>query len=434
MSRIPCPSSGRRQGFTLVELLVAMALILFIMSIISVAFVDSTESFRLFRARAELSEKLRFITQTLRADLRANHFENNRRLSDPDFWAEGPPRAGYFRVEQLRSGTPILTMDNDPILSAIPDDKHALMFTSFLQGQDYKGFHSVSDASLSPLRGWLETNGSRSDSRLETGNSYNSPDAEIGWFLGGVDTNTMPAVTQFDFAKNSASFDRLHAGDLGVTLYKLYRRVAPMLPCEIPSNSSPPTFNPSLLDRISVIPPAVTVNTAKDRFNGITSQLDPNADVPSRRFFGRYMASNTVAGWKGANLNTRLLKDGGAAADWAVVADNVLSFSIEIWPEGASGFTDVRSGFGSSLAGGQAVFDTWCGRPMDAGRGVNADFESITGNNMPKWRDRTDSSCVPMTAFMGNGLPRRLLAVRITIRLYDLNTKSTWQATVIEYL
>ncbi|MFM7112782.1 MAG: PilW family protein, partial [Planctomycetota bacterium] len=78
-----------RKGFTLVELLVAMALILFIMSIVSVAFVDSTESFRIFRARAELSEKLRFITQTLRADLRANHFENNRRLSDPDFWEVG---------------------------------------------------------------------------------------------------------------------------------------------------------------------------------------------------------------------------------------------------------------------------------------------------------------------------------------------------------
>lgn len=71
---------------------------------------------------------------------------------------------------------------------------------------------------------------------------------------------------------------------------------------------------------------------------------------------------------------------------------------------------------------------------MDAGRGVNADFESITGNNKPKWRDSTDSSSVPMTAFMGNGLPRRLLAVRVSIRLYDLNTKSTWQATVIEYL
>jgi len=49
-------TSRMRRAFALVELLVAMALILFIMSIVSVVFGDATESFRIFRARAELSE------------------------------------------------------------------------------------------------------------------------------------------------------------------------------------------------------------------------------------------------------------------------------------------------------------------------------------------------------------------------------------------
>ena len=428
-----------RAGFTLVELLVAMALILFIMSIVSVAFVDSTESFRLFRARAELSEKLRFITQTLRTDLRANHFENNRRLSDPDFWEQGPPKAGYFRIEQFSQGTGTPTMDGDSILTAGPNDKHVLMLSSFLQGQDYRGFHSISDASLNPLRNWLSANGFNSDSRLETGNSYNSPDAEVAWFLGGVRLSNMAAVTQYDFAKNAASFDRLDASDLGVTLFKLYRRVSPMLPCD-PSAAPEPGFDPSGLNRVSVVAPSIaaTVGSNKRRFNCVTSQMDPNVDVPVRRFSGRFMAANnTVTGWKSSSFNTYLSNDSvspGAAADYAVIADNVLSFSVEVWPDGSNGFTDVRSGFGSSLPGGQAVFDTWCGRPVDPTWGVNADFASYTGNNKPKWRDVTDPSCVPMTSFLANGLPKRLLAVRITIRLYDLNTKSTWQATVIEYL
>jgi prepilin-type N-terminal cleavage/methylation domain-containing protein len=419
-----------RHAFTLVELLVAMALILFIMSIISVAFVDSTESFRIFRARAELSEKLRFLTQTLRSDLRANHFENNRRLSDPDFWEQGPPKAGYFRVEQTN---PKLlpatnTIEGDPVISAGPNEKHVLMLSSFLQGQDYTGFHSVSSPSLNPFKGWLNSF-SASDSRLETDNSYNSPDAEIAWFMGGVEPTSMSAVTQYDFAKNASSYDRLEADDLGVTLYKLYRRTAPMLPCEIPPTTSDPTFDPSNLDRISVIPPGITVDSTKKRLNGITNQLTPNVDVPFRRLFGRFMAANTITGWKSAGFNTKLASVGGAAADWAIIADNVLSFSIEVWPERSDRFMDVHTAFGSSMSGGQAVFDTWCGRSPDAVPntwGVNDDFKS-------NWKFSGNSLAVPMTNYL-NGLPKRLLAVRITIRLYDLNTKSTWQATVIEYL
>jgi prepilin-type N-terminal cleavage/methylation domain-containing protein len=421
-----------RKGFTLVELLVAMALILFIMSIVSVAFVDSTESFRIFRARAELSEKLRFITQTLRADLRANHFENNRRLSDPDFWEVGPPRAGYFRIEQASQGSVTNTMDGDSIRTAGPSEKHVLMMTSFLQGQDYRGFHSVSDTSLVPLRTWLGANGFASDSRLETGNSYNSPDAEIAWFMGNTRPANMPAVTQYDFAKNSASFDRLDAGDLGVTLYKLYRRVSPMLPCD-PASAAEPGFDPTGLSRASAVSSAIgaTIPSNKRKFNGVTSQFDPNSDVPFRRFFARYIGSNTVGGWKTAGFNSYLASDAtspGAAADYAVIADNVLSFSIEVWPEGGNNFSSISTAFG------QQVFDTWCGRPADLSWGVNADFASTNMAGVPKWRNAADANRVPMALNGPNGLPKRLLAVRITIRLYDLNTKSTWQATVIEYL
>jgi len=433
-------TSRMRRAFTLVELLVAMALILFIMSIVSVVFGDATESFRIFRARAELSEKLRFITQTLRADLRANHFENGRRLSDTTFWTQGgPPKAGYLRIEQASPGTSTSTMESDFILTAKPDptnavndNKHVLMLTSFMDPTDFKGFHSISDPSMDPtglFKSWLNSNNFSSDSRLEIGKSYNSPNAEIAWFIGGVNPATMAAVTQYDFAKNSFAFDRLDASDLGVSLFKLYRRVVPMLPSD-PSTATDTTFNPSTLNRISVVPTNVSPSSNKRRFNGITSQLDPNVDVPNRRFFGKYMGSNAISDWRTPSFKTLLSNatdTAGAAVDYAVIADNVLSFSIEVWPEDGNSFTNLQTAFG------QKVFDTWSGRSADANWGVTTDFASLTGNNKPKWRDSTDPASVPMTLYKNN-YPKCLLAVRITIRLYDLNTKSTWQATVIEYL
>ena len=442
-------TSHMRRAFTLVELLVAMALILFIMSIVSVVFGDATESFRIFRARAELSEKLRFITQTLRADLRANHFENGRRLSDPTFWSQGPPKAGYFRIEQASTGTATSTMEGDSIITSRPnasgaDNKHVLMLTSFLDPTDFKGFHSISDSSITAFKTWL--NGfSPSDSRLETGLSYNSPNAEIAWFLGGVTAGSNPAATPYDFATGrdfftGKEYDRLEAPDIapGLTLFKLYRRVWPMLPCEVPATTAAPTtFVPNTLDRLSVAP--ALLNDTRRNFNSLNNQFDPNVDVPTRRGLARFQSSNTYLGWQGSNFNTKI---GGAAVDWALVADNVVSFSIEGWFEGRNGFSVLENPNGLGPAGppvfsspvGQKVFDTWCQRTIDANWGVNVDTASTNASGIPKWRDPTDPNRVPMPLDGTNGNPRRLLAVRITIRLYDLNTKSTWQATVIEYL
>jgi prepilin-type N-terminal cleavage/methylation domain-containing protein len=72
----------RRSGFTLVELLVSLALILFIMAILSEAFVQGLESFRKLRAMAELEQGMRTLEAILRRDLAANHFEGDKRLSE----------------------------------------------------------------------------------------------------------------------------------------------------------------------------------------------------------------------------------------------------------------------------------------------------------------------------------------------------------------
>src|SRR5262245_8636660 len=90
----------RRPGFTLVELLVSFALILFIMVILSEAFGAAAKTFRDLKAIGDMNAKLRIVSNMLRRDLAADHFEGRKRLSDPNFWSNGPPTEGYFRIYQ----------------------------------------------------------------------------------------------------------------------------------------------------------------------------------------------------------------------------------------------------------------------------------------------------------------------------------------------
>ena len=71
----------QRRAFTLVEMLVAMALIIFIMAILSEAFVAGLETFRQLKAIGDMQEKLRSVATVLRRDLAAEHFATGQRMS-----------------------------------------------------------------------------------------------------------------------------------------------------------------------------------------------------------------------------------------------------------------------------------------------------------------------------------------------------------------
>src|ERR1700722_11349088 len=85
--------SNSRRAFTLVELMVAMALIVFIMSILSAAFAAASKSYRDLKAAGDLAEQLRGVMTLLCRDLAAPHFDlNTKKLSDVDFWGpQGVP-------------------------------------------------------------------------------------------------------------------------------------------------------------------------------------------------------------------------------------------------------------------------------------------------------------------------------------------------------
>src|SRR2546423_1854114 len=89
-----------RSAFTLIEMLVSMALTIFLMVILAQCFVAGLETFRQLKAVGDMEASLRTASNMLRRDLLADHFDGKRRLSDPQFWAQGPPREGFLRIYQ----------------------------------------------------------------------------------------------------------------------------------------------------------------------------------------------------------------------------------------------------------------------------------------------------------------------------------------------
>jgi prepilin-type N-terminal cleavage/methylation domain-containing protein len=117
--------STPRTGFTLMELLVATALILFIMAIIAQAFGAASKTFTTMRTAGQLQERNRTATNIIRKDLWADHFGPpfgyyggthvmHQRL-DLAGWRP-PAGGGYFEMVQ---GSPSRYEPGDPTL--VPD-------------------------------------------------------------------------------------------------------------------------------------------------------------------------------------------------------------------------------------------------------------------------------------------------------------------------
>src|SRR5437763_8696692 len=90
-----------RCGFTLVEMMVAMTLTIFVMVILSECFVAGLETFSGLKAIGDMQEELRTATTLLRSDLSHDHFEGKRRLSDPVLnLMKDRIREGFFSIGQ----------------------------------------------------------------------------------------------------------------------------------------------------------------------------------------------------------------------------------------------------------------------------------------------------------------------------------------------
>lgn len=228
-----------RAGFTLVELLVALALSVFIMAILSEAFVKGLEVFSQYKVLSDLENRLRTTANLLRRDLRAPHFEGNKKLSECTFsgrpmprldglragiydstnavdqqavatlmrelapYRFTPPKLGFFSVEEWPNrpapagGTPRETMffeGADPLgRPSYRDIYDVLHFTARLEGNEPDKFFYCKVRPGSPLDGVGLLGGStRYDS---AGNSlFSTQMAELLYFVSDDETANIPGV------------------------------------------------------------------------------------------------------------------------------------------------------------------------------------------------------------------------------------------------
>jgi type II secretory pathway pseudopilin PulG len=373
---------ARRAGFTLIELMVAMALTMFIMIILSQAFATGVDVFSQLKAIGDMEENLRAAATSLRADLAADHFEAKRRLSDPDFYTNRP-RQGFFRI--AIAGAPIGEGADVYGLPSSRSTSCVLHLAVKRRGNQRQDFFSANVPAGSPLLDPSnKTNffGQPPDARLQdNANTFNSQWAEVAYFL--VQTGTTITPNQ--------------VGTGGTPLYALYRVERVVVPdnsylnwanglagAPVPSNLKAQYSQMSWQDTGTNL-----------IFNNPHDLAVLTNNVPANRsfFFGNTPGNLTVPANFTLDTTTaqgqaNVLDPGGRGA--ALVIGNVVSFQVRV----------MQSSIPTS------------GNPT---RTYNTEFADVS-----------------LDSASATGNPWLISAVAVTLRVWDQKTQQARQITVMQ--
>lgn len=423
-----------RSGFTLVELLVSVALIVFVMIILSEAFAVSMQSFRLLKAVGDMDAKLRTATTALREDLSADHFEGKRRISDPNFWSEGPPREGFFRIwhgSDLKlspadvraevNGNYFLegndSASRDRINSRRAVD-HYLHFTVKKRGNNPADVYSArlpgKPPYVSPLWGLSTTFFNQAnDARYQEGSTtevFTSQWAEVAYFL-------RPSLRPGGVMTNAADWTLAN----GTPLYSLHRRQRLV----IPNNLSALTV-PNSPDRYAEHAHISCYrNAANLTFNNPT-----DLTIPQNRFaMSGIVPGATIAKPIGTSITypayPSVEADTGdpTLVGTDLILNDVITFEVRVLvPSVLLSATDPDFVSLHSLA---------CDNPS-----INTQqyrmFDTWTNQKVAGYPDYTQS--LAPAPFTGISVPvrQRILALQITLRVWDFKTEQTRQVTIIQ--
>jgi hypothetical protein len=340
--------------------MVAMALTMFIMVILSQAFATGVDVFGQLKAIGDMEENLRAAATSLRGDLAADHFEGKRRLSDPDFLTN-PPRQGFFRIAISAPGAiaePAAGVTDPNGLPAWRSTSCVLHLAVKRRGNQRQDFFSASVPAGSPLL-TASTNffNQPADALLrDNTNTYTSQWAEVAYFLVQTGTTVTP---------------NLPAATGGTPLYALYRVERVVLPdnsaLNWPTGLVDAKLQASYLQlswQVQPTPPPTLY------FNNPHDLAVMNGGVPTNRSFYFTTAGNLAvpAGFTldttGATGQANVLTSGGRGA--AMVIGNVVSFQVRVLqssvPTSAAptrnygvDFTDVNFDSANSGAGGNTA-------------------------------------------------------------------------------
>lgn len=187
--------TARRSGFTLVELLVAAALTVLIMTVLATAFQTGMQTLSTLKSVVGLSEQLRTAESILRNDLGGVHLESALgdpvRVSDPllatNAWTN--PGRGYFSVVN-GSASAVANINytlegSEESVNSYRAVDHSLFFTTKRSGESKQDVY-YGDAGSLPA-----TLDSLSDYSANTSSQFVSKWAELGYFLVPLISNNV---------------------------------------------------------------------------------------------------------------------------------------------------------------------------------------------------------------------------------------------------
>lgn len=321
--------SPRRLGFTLIELMVAMALTLFIMTILSQAFTLAIDTFSALKGIGDMQVNLGTAATALRADLMQDHLDGKRRLSDADL-TTNRPREGFLVVYQGSNSYTAPNIvegpDADGIYSSVCVN-HVLHLAAKRRGNRRENYFRtpvadsafLSDRTHSYLDAVTATDASVT--ALGTG-FYASPWAEVAYYLLRTGTVEEPN----------------NPNGVGLPLYGLYRAEFVV----------PPTTQ-FISGKYGALGPAPYTGLSCNYVAGRVNFYAP-ADLASGR---RAFIPASVL--DPATLMPRSILDPAAPTRGAtLVLPNVLSFQVQVLPSLAPGTRYIGQNF-SDVAG---TYDT----------------------------------------------------------------------------
>jgi hypothetical protein len=397
-----------------VELLVALALIIFIMVILTEAFSAGLDTFRQLKAIGDMQERMRHVAIIMRRDLRADHFgaQNNppargSHLSDQDLRTLPPPDNGYFRIWQTY---------HQPAAATAPQVYYQ---GSVWEGQDSDGIPSTraTDCWMA-FTVWLGLQGKGPQAYLYGGLPVPQIDPPLDAQLQG--TGICPA----DFVQAStmssqwgevAYFLRpLTTSAGGTPLFALYRRQRLL---------APQPQNPAIvMANVGEWPQYYEVSFPQP--NGPTTQLnDPGSiTVPPNRLLAN--PTDPLGSPSGTWTIQDLLGANAAQAGDDLLMTDVISFDIKVLQEG---------------------YDPTQAQPIGPGNFVPLFVDlpppSLSQNTVIQAANSismfdTWSNQAPYTTTAGQPtslpLPIRILAIQITLRVWDERTQQTRQMTITQ--
>ena len=423
-----------RNAFTLVELMVAMALILLMLSIMSQAFVIATGVMQGLKEVADMQEKIRPAITLLQRDLGANHFEGSKKLSDPEFWDNGPPKEGYFMLWQDKANDVAEgTINNVTFSQSAALANHMLAFTVKLPGKSPNDFF---DSSLGASFGNIFFNGAgtplgMTDSNIRrfesNANLIHSDWAEVAYFLGPHNAGATPVADGNTDGKTNPP---------SLPYFNLYRQQKLVLPSFNISGVTLPVATAAIKEEISCETSTGTFNKPSD------------LTVPWKRMGNRTL--NHLGNRVGPLFSEFVNPSSKVNTD--IIATNVISFDVKLLTDLRYDYEDLTTilSQGSysayppvsnyALANGNAairVFDTWT---TDQGNAANSipkyDFgfwNNITGKWQPSGNTAGNNSLIQVWNVTNNtGL--NIKAVQISLRIWDQKSNTAKMFVIVQKL